>query len=203
MESGTFISPATMAALFSFGIVISITPGPNNIMLATSGVNFGLWRTVPQMAGITTGVLLAIIGTGLGMGVVFTQYPLLRQILQGAGIAYTLWLAWKIGTAGSLGGGDLPHPMRYGASFAFQWVNPKVWLTAIGTVALYMRPGHTLVDTATITAVIAVINVPVMLLWTGFGVGLREFLKAPGRIRFFNAAMGLALAASVISLLRI
>jgi len=192
-----------LAALFSFGVVISITPGPNNIMLATSGVNFGLWRTVPQMAGITTGVLLAIIGTGLGLGTVFSLYPLVRQVLQGMGIAYTLWLSWKLATSGSLGGGDLPRPMRYGASFAFQWVNPKVWLTAIGTVALYMRPGHTLVDTTTITCVIAMINIPVMLLWTGFGVFLREFLRIPGRIRIFNIAMGVVLAASVISLLRI
>src|ERR1700760_2238517 len=105
--------------------------------------------------------------------------------MQVLGILYTLWLSWKIASAGSLGGGDLPHPMRYGAAFAFQWVNVKLWLMAIATVALLLPPGHTLADTATVTAVIAVINVPVMLMWAGFGMALREALQVPGRIRVF------------------
>jgi threonine/homoserine/homoserine lactone efflux protein len=203
MESGTFHSPATMAALFSFAFVTSVTPGPNNIMLATSGVNFGIRPTVPHMAGITSGLLIIIIATGLGLGTVFSHYPLVRQVLEVLGILYTLWLAWKIASAGSLGGGELPHPMRYGAAFAFQWVNVKLWLMAIATVALYVRPGHTLADTATITAVIAVINVPVMLMWAGFGAALKDMLQIPARIRVFNIVMGLALAASVEALLRI
>ena len=70
------------------------------------------------------------------------------------GMAYTLWLAWKIATAGSLGGGDMPHPLRFGAAFAFQWVNPKLWMMAVATVALYVRPGHTLADTALVTGVL-------------------------------------------------
>jgi threonine/homoserine/homoserine lactone efflux protein len=203
MENGTFHSPATIAALFSFAFVTSVTPGPNNIMLATSGVNFGIRPTIPHMAGITSGLLLIIVGTGLGLGTLFSLYPLVRQILEVVGVVYTLWLAWKIATAGSLGGGDLPHPMRYGAAFAFQWVNVKLWLMAIATAALYVRPGHTLADTATVTLVVAVINVPVMFMWAGFGSALRETLQLPGRIRVFNIAMGLLLAVSVAALLRI
>jgi threonine/homoserine/homoserine lactone efflux protein len=203
MENGTFHSPATIAALFSFAFVTSVTPGPNNIMLATSGVNFGIRPTIPHMAGISSGLLIIIVGTGLGLGAVFSAYPLVRQILEIVGVVYTLWLAWKIATAGSLGGGDLPHPMAYGAAFAFQWVNVKLWLMAIAIVALYVRPGHTLADTATVTFVLALINVPVMLMWAGFGAALRETLQLPGRIRVFNIVMGLLLAASVAALLRI
>ena len=70
-------------------------------------------------------------------------------------------------------------------------------------MALYVRPDHTLADTATVTGVIALINVPVMLMWAGFGAALRDALKAPARIRVFNVAMGLLLAASVIALLRL
>jgi threonine/homoserine/homoserine lactone efflux protein len=92
--------------------------------------------------------------------------------------------------------------MRYGAAFAFQWVNVKLWLMAITTVALYVRPGHTLADTATVTGMVALINVPVMLMWAGFGAALRENLQRPGRIRAFNIVMGLLLAASVLALLR-
>lgn len=203
MDDATFLSPAMIAALASFTLLTSITPGPNNIMLATSGVNFGIRRTVPHMAGVNSGLLLIYIGSGLGLGVVFTRYPLARQAMEICGIAYTLWLSWKIATAGSLGGGDLPHPMRYGAAFAFQWVNPKLWLMTVTVVALYVRPGHTLADTAVVTAVVAALNVPIMLIWTGFGAALRDFLKIPARIRAFNIVMGVLLALSVLALLRI
>ena len=203
MDNGNFLPPATLATLFSFAAVTSVTPGPNNIMLAVSGVNFGIRRTLPQMAGITIGVLLIFIGTGLGLGFLFSHYPAVRRVLEVLGIAYTLWLAWKIASAGSLGGGDLPQPMRFSGSFAFQWVNPKLWLMAVATVSLYVRPGHTLADTAAVTATLGVINVPVMFLWAGFGAGLRDMLKLPGRIRLFNIAMGALLAASIIAFLRV
>jgi threonine/homoserine/homoserine lactone efflux protein len=202
MENGTFLPPAMIAALFSFALVSSITPGPNNIMLAVSGVNFGLRRTLPQMFGIFTGLMLIVTAIGLGLGFVFSHYPLVRGAMRIGGILYTLWLAWKIASAGSLGGGDLPHPLRYGAAFAFQWVNPKLWVMAVTTVALYVRPGHTLADTALVSVLLAAINWPAMLLWAGFGAGLRDILRVPGRIRAFNIVMGLALAASLIALLR-
>jgi threonine/homoserine/homoserine lactone efflux protein len=202
MENAAFLPPPMLAALFSFALVSSITPGPNNIMLAVSGVNFGLRRTLPQMLGIFAGLMLIMIGIGLGLGLVFSHYPPVRDGLRIGGIAYTLWLAWKIATAGSLGGGELPHPLRFGAAFAFQWVNPKLWVMAVATVALYVRPGHALSDTAVVTVMVAMINWPVMLLWAGFGVGLRDLLQVPARIRAFNIVMGMALAASVIALFR-
>ena len=202
MQSGTILPPAMIAALFSFALISSITPGPNNIMLAVSGVNFGLRRTLPHMLGIFFGLMVIVIAVGLGLGFVFSHYPLVREALRIGGIVYTLWLAWKIAVAGSLGGGELPHPLRFGAAFAFQWVNVKLWVMAVATVALYVRPGHTLTDTALVTVMLAVISWPVMFLWAGFGAGMRDFLRIPARIRAFNIVMGLALAASVLALLR-
>jgi threonine/homoserine/homoserine lactone efflux protein len=202
MDSGTFLSTAMIAALIPFAIVITVTPGPNNIMLAASGVNFGLKRTVPQMAGIELGVALIDIAVGLGLGAVFSRFPALREVLQILGGLYTLFLAWKIASAGSLGGGDLPHPMTFPAAFAFQWVNPKLWTMAITTMALYVRPGHTLADTALVTLALCVINVPAMLVWAGFGAALRDMLKVAARIRIFNIAMGLLLVVSVLLIFR-
>ena len=202
MDNATFLPAAMIAALIPFGFVTSVTPGPNNIMLAVSGVNFGVRRTLPQMAGIELGVFLIDILCGLGLGTVFSFYPPVRLGLQILGGLYTLWLAWKIASAGSLGGGDLPHPLPFPNSFAFQWINPKLWTMAVTTMALYVRPGHTIADTALITGILAVLNVPVMLLWAGFGAGLRDALKVPARIRVFNIAMGLLLAASVLALVR-
>lgn len=202
-DTATFMPAATIVALMWFTLVNSITPGPNNIMLATSGVNFGVRRTLPQMAGVFTGLVVITVAVGLGLGAIFSQYPVVRDVLRVAGIAYILFLAWKIATAGSLGGGDLPHPMRYGASVLFQGVNVKLWMAAVATVSLYVRPGHTIADTATVTAAYALINVPCMFVWTGFGAALRDVLQVPGRIRVFNIVMALALVASILPLLRV
>ena len=164
-------SPTLLAALFVFAAVGSVTPGPNNIMLMVSGVNFGIRRTVPQMAGIFTGLFVITAAVGLGLGYVFSHFPLVRVGLMLAGIAYTLWLAWRVATAGSLGGGTLARPLRYVPALTFQAINPKLWAMAITAVALYVRPRHVLSDTALVTATFSLANTPAMLVWAGGGAG--------------------------------
>ena len=202
MPTEAALSPTLIGALFVFAAVGSITPGPNNIMLMVSGVNFGIRRTLPQMAGIFIGLAVINLAVGLGLGFVFSQFPLVRIALMLAGIGYTLFLAWTLASAGSLGGGTLAHPMSFPASFAFQWVNAKLWMTAIAAAAIYVRPRHVVSDTALVTGMFSLINIPAMFLWAGFGVGLRQALQKPGRIRVFNVVMGLLLAASVLAFLR-
>ena len=200
--AATFLPPVTIVSLCWFAFINSITPGPNNIMLAAAGVNFGVRAAFPQMAGIFVGLIATTTAVGLGLGVLFSEYPLVREVLKIAGILYMLYLAWRIGTAGSLGGGDIPHPLTFGATFSLQGANVTMWMAAIATVALYVRPGHTLADTAVVTAAFALLNLPCMFVWAGFGAVLREALKVPARIRAFNLFMAAALAASVLPLLK-
>src|SRR6185312_5237953 len=98
----TFLPTATLLSLCWFAAIASITPGPNNIMLAAAGVNFGVRATFPQMAGISAGLILATAAAGLGLGTLFSEYPALREVLKFAGVLYILYLSWRIATAGSL-----------------------------------------------------------------------------------------------------
>lgn len=196
-----FLPPTMLASLCWFAFIGSITPGPNNILLAASGVNFGVRASFPQMAGIFTGIVAVTLASGFGLGAIFAAFPALRDAMRVLGFAYVLWFAWRIGTAGSLGGGDLPHPMTYGTSLSIQPLNLKLWMTAIATVAIYVRPGHTASDTVTVAAAFALLNLPCMFVWAGFGAMLREALRVPGRIRVFNFGMAAALVASVVPLL--
>jgi threonine/homoserine/homoserine lactone efflux protein len=198
----TFLPPAALLSLCGLVLVNNITPGPNNIMLAAAGVNFGVRATLPQMAGVAVGLAVVTAATGLGLGALYTAWPQVAGVLKIAGILYILYLAWRIATAGSLGGGELPHPMTFRATLALQGANVKMWVAAITTASIYVRPGHTLADTALVTAAFSAINLPVMVLWAGCGAGLRRFLNDRARIRAFNIVMGLALAASVLPLLR-
>ena len=83
---------ATLLPMAMFIVVSSITPGPNNVMLAASGANFGYQRSVPHMLGISVGGAVMLLLVGAGLGQLFEQVPQLYVLLQWVGAAYLLWL---------------------------------------------------------------------------------------------------------------
>lgn len=131
----------TFLALVLFAFTTSITPGPNNMMLFASGVNFGFRRTIPHMFGIGVGFFSLLIGVGLGLGALLHTVPMVYTALKFAGGAYLLWIAWKIASSRSLSEGRSGvEPMSFLAAAAFQWVNPKAWVMAVTAMATYTNP---------------------------------------------------------------
>jgi threonine/homoserine/homoserine lactone efflux protein len=196
----------TFLALITFSFVSSMTPGPNNIMLAASGVNFGFVRTLPHMAGVTIGFALLLIAAGFGLGALFTRFPLLQTALKVAGVLYLLWLAWRIANSGTLSARgkretEAPQPLTFWQAAAFQAVNPKALIMAISSISLYVRPDSVAGDVAQVTGVLTAFSVLSTSTWAGFGTALREALKDPVKIRIFNIVMALALVASIIPML--
>jgi len=187
-------------ALFVFAFVMSFTPGPNNILLAASGVNFGFARTVPHMVGVTIGFAILVTACSAGLGVVFAAVPDLQLALKIAGAAYMLWLAFKVATAhqSSEEGRALGRPFSFLQAVAFQWVNPKAVIAALSAIAIYVRPGHEYGDFTVLMGVLTVCTVGAVTTWTGFGVVLRRLLRDPGRARIFNGVMALLLVASIV-----
>ena len=194
------LSLDTALALVSFAFVASITPGPNNIMLAASGVNFGFARTIPHMLGIGAGFMALLLAAGFGMGVIFTAFPALKTVLKVAGAGYMLWLAWKIAHAGRGGeGGQSPaRPMMFWEAAAFQWVNPKGIVMALGAMAIYVRPEHLVSDVVAVTLIFGLVNVPSIGTWAAFGHVLRNLLREPAKLKAFNIVMALLLVASIL-----
>jgi threonine/homoserine/homoserine lactone efflux protein len=187
-------------ALTLFSCVMAFTPGPNNIMLAASGVNFGFAHTIPHMAGVTIGFAVLLAACGAGLGLLFAAVPSLHLVLKVAGALYMLWLAFKVATA-HIGGGEakrVPRPFTFLQAAAFQWINPKAVVAAVSAIALYVRPGHATTDFPAMLAVLTICTVGSVVTWTGFGVGLRRFLQSPRHARVFNVAMGLLLVASIV-----
>ena len=195
--------PDTALALVSFAFATSITPGPNNIMLTASGVNFGFRRTIPHMVGVDLGFMAMLMAVGLGIGMLFAALPRLHVAVQLVGSAYMLWLAWKVATAEPAGehGDQGLRPMTFLEAAAFQWVNPKAWVIAIGAMAIYVRPDHLAADILLVTAVFGLVTVVAVGTWAGFGHALRNVLRDRTRIRVLNVVMGLLLAASVVPIL--
>ncbi len=186
-------------ALIVFASVMAFTPGPNNILLTASGVNFGFARTIPHLLGVDIGfvVLLAVFAAGLGL--IFAALPALQLVLKIAGAAYMLWLAWKVASAKPVdGNADAPgRPMTFLQAAAFQWVNPKAVVAALSGVAVYMRPGHERQDFVIVLGVFALATALSTATWAGFGVALRRYLRDPKHARIFNVVMGLLLIVSI------
>jgi threonine/homoserine/homoserine lactone efflux protein len=189
-------------SLAMFAFVSSITPGPNNAMLLASGANFGFRASLPHAAGVLLGFLGLVLVCGLGLGGVFRTYPLAHMALKWGGAAYLLYLAFKIATSRAIGAGQVgAEPMTFLQAVAFQFVNPKGWAMALGTVATYLPSGFSRIDLLLAVLIFGALNGPSILTWMGSGVALRHFLERPSVLRVFNIGMGLLLALSVAMIL--
>ena len=190
-------------ALVVFSFVSSVTPGPNNIMLLASGVNFGFRRTVPHMFGIGLGFCVLLLAVGFGLKEVFEQYPILRTILKVVGGAYLLYLAWKIANSGPVKTGQTEQqPMTLWAAALFQWVNPKAWVMAITAMAVYTGQPDFITSVLIVAGVFTLVNFPSVSVWCGFGVALSDWLSDARRLKFFNIFMAVLLVLSLWPMLR-
>lgn len=193
----------TFLALVLFAFTTSITPGPNNMMLFASGVNFGFRRTIPHMLGIGAGFFSLLLGVGLGLGAVLRTMPLVYLTLKFAGGAYLVWIAWKIATSRSLSEKEgAAHPMSFMSAAAFQWVNPKAWVMAVTAMATYTIPGLYLASVLIVGCAFALVNVPSVSTWAGFGSALRDWLSDPIRLKWFNITMAILLVLSLWPMLK-
>jgi threonine/homoserine/homoserine lactone efflux protein len=213
---------AALAPLAAFMAVASITPGPNNVMLATAGAVAGLRASLPHILGISVGVTVQIALIGLGVGSLFVTYPWLADVLRVVSVAYLLWLAWSLARAqppgrdassadetvirkdraGSPTDSRHGRPLSFLGAALFQWVNPKAWMMALTVCAAFLPTGE---DRAaalvSVAAVSMLVNLPCITVWAGAGVALRRWLTAPTRWRAFNLTMAAALVATAAGVL--
>lgn len=197
------MTPELLLAFVLFAFVTSVTPGPNNMMLLASGVNFGVRRSLPHMLGISLGFMVLVVAVGLGLGQLFERFPALYSALRYGGALYLLHLAWKIAAAGAPNaeGKVVSKPLTFLHAAAFQWVNPKAWIMAIGAITTYTPQDGFLLNVVLIAALFALVNCPSVGLWTVAGSLLRRWLDRPRVLRVFNVGMALLLVASLYPIL--
>jgi len=197
------MSLQTLIAVLIFSTVMAFTPGPNNAMLASSGSRFGLTRTLPHAAGVTLGFPVMIFLVGLGLASVLLASPLLQLGMKSVSCAYLLWMAFQIARSDSTKesrGRD--KPLTFLQAAAFQWINPKAWLMAVGAISAYTTAGGRLyIEVAIIAAISQVVSIFSTLTWAAFGAGIRRWLRSHTALRLFNIAMALSLVASMVPIL--
>jgi threonine/homoserine/homoserine lactone efflux protein len=185
-------------ALLLFVVVTLFTPGPNNTMLMTTGLNFGFRRGLPHLWGVALGFGLMVLAVGLGLGAVFQAYPAAYTVLKYAGAAYLLFLAWQIATAGAVEEGETRgRPIGFMEAAAFQWLNPKGWVMAVGAVSTYAAVAAFPLNMALMAFLFGSLGILSSATWLGFGTGLKRLLTSPRTVRAVNITLALLLVASL------
>ena len=184
--------------LLTYVATMSVTPGPNNLMLAASGVNFGFRRTMPHLLGVSIGhgIQVAIVASLLAW--VMAWLESLRLVLVLAGCGYLLWLAWRQAGAGQPGRAEQARPLGFLGAALFQWVNPKAWMMVVNTAILFLPRGGAWHAAISLSLVCVVVNLPCIALWAVVGDRLRNHLREPRALRVFNYSMALLLAATAL-----
>jgi threonine/homoserine/homoserine lactone efflux protein len=192
-----------VVAFIVFAVAALFTPGPNNVMLMTSGLNFGLRRTLPHVAGVTIGYAFLVAVVGLGLGAVFETWPLLQTVLKYAGAVYLVYLAVAIALArpADLATAGEGRPLTFLGAALFQWINVKGWVIAIGTITAYAAIARYPWNILTLSGLLLLLGTTSSVTWALFGTFLQPIVRSPRAIRIFNLVMAALLLASLYPVL--
>jgi threonine/homoserine/homoserine lactone efflux protein len=187
-----------------FSIASSGSPGPNNMLLATTGANNGFVRALPHVFG--TGVGICLILTGLAVfGSRLLENETFRSVLKWGGVAYLAWLAFKIATSRpkvSLeGDAERARPLTFLQAVLFQALNPKVWLGGASGILTYgtAPDARTALTMGIAFAVVfALVSMPCGAAWAQIGASARYLLRSDHALRLFNVTMALLLLVSLV-----
>jgi threonine/homoserine/homoserine lactone efflux protein len=193
------MSEQLLPAFVVFAAVMYFTPGPNNVMLLSSGLTYGFRRTLPHISGIVVGMAFMIAAVGVGLGTIFIAYPVLQTILKYAGAAYLIYLAIVIAMSGPPKPGEAGRkPMTFWSAAVFQWINVKGWVMVIGSITAYAAIAAFPWNIVIQTVIVLVVGIPATVAWALFGSALRPVLTSPVAVRAFNIVMAILLLASLI-----
>ncbi|MEZ2739814.1 LysE family translocator [Comamonas jiangduensis] len=191
-------------ALLILATAMSFSPGPNTTLSTAMAANHGLRHSLRFVAAVPVGWSLLLVLCAVGIGALITGMPALRWGIKALGIAYLLWLAFKLSGSGQLAQAQ-PAQLRVGfvQGVLLQFVNIKAWLLALTIVAGWVA------GQADFTARMLVV-LPVMafyalssnLLYACIGAALRQWLATGRRLLWFNRGMAALLVLTALWMLR-
>ncbi len=191
-------------ALLLFTFSTSITPGPNNVMMLASGLNYGIKRSLLHLVGIAVGFTFMVLVVGAGFGLLFTRYPHIHEVIKIAGLIYLLILAWRIATTVPKGlDGSNRLPINFVQAALFQWLNPKAWMMATSGVATFLNAGEgQTFQLLQIAGTFMLASFTCTGSWLVFGAALKHVLNKPQYMQIFNLVMAGLLLLSIMPTLR-
>lgn len=191
-----------LLALAAFAAVASFTPGPNNAIATVTGARFGFRAVLPHMLGVPAGFSAMLLAAAGGLAALLLAAPMLAGLLKWLGVGYLLWLSWQLarddGRTSAAAGGPFALPLGFAQSAAFQFLNPKAWMFALAVTTAFAAGEPAWTRTATVVAICASASLASLVAWGWIGAALRGWLARGRRLRAFNAAMAVLLAATAL-----
>lgn len=200
----SFMSNDLMIGLVGFALVSAFSPGPNNLMLLSSGMNFGWRKSVPHILGIAIGFPVMIFCVGLGIAQIFETYPVSLIVMKALSAVYLIYLAYKIASTRQVSvDSEIKNtrPLTFIQAAAFQWVNPKAWAMALTAISAYTIANNMLLSVVIVILVFLSVGMMSANTWTIIGLKLRIFLSNPKVFRAFNIGCALILVATLYPVL--
>jgi len=192
-------------ALLVLTTAMSFSPGPNTTLATTLGANHGLRRALGFVLGVPVGWSLLLVLCALGVGALVAAAPVLRVAVKAVGIAYLLWLAWKLSGSDKLGKASAAQVhVGFRAGVALQFVNIKAWLLALTLVANWVAGQHDALQRYAVVALVMLVYAFASnLVYAVVGALLRQWLAQGNRLLWFNRAMALVLACTAAWMVRV
>lgn len=199
-------------SLATFAFVATVTPGPNNLMVMSSTMLFGVRKTLPHMLGIQFGFSLLMIAAVFGVGGVLLRYPGAQEFVKWASAVWFLWLgltylkeAVKKDTARS----DVEtsetassRPLRFIEAALFQIANPKALTLVLSSSGLYVEMvSDVSMRAAIMVAVFVLVGTPCSFAWMMLGRTLRRWMQRESVRRVVNLVMALLIFCVVVVIL--
>jgi threonine/homoserine/homoserine lactone efflux protein len=189
--------------LFGFVFASTITPGPNNLMLAASGKRFGYRRTLPHLSGIVVGVNGLIVACMFGLGEVVAKSATMTNGLKLFASAYLIYLIVQLAATRTPDSEqqDKGRPLSIVQGALFQLINPNAWIMAITSIALLSDLALSAAQKIVVLSLAFLfIGVSCNHLWMLSGITVRRYLAtAAGRLTF-NSVVGALTVYAVVSI---
>jgi len=186
--------------LVAFSFVSSVTPGPNNVLLWASGARFGVERTWRHVLGTAVGIGAMALAVAAGLGALIAAVPPIGTVMKVIGTAYLLYLAYQVAGAGALSRADIERPLGLLQAAAFQLINPKAWIFALGAVTTFRPPDLPIViGSLAVAATMMAVVVPAALLWAGAGGFLGRWLEGEHTRRVVSVVLAVMIFATIAS----
>ena len=188
-----------LISLLLFGIVASLSPGPNNIMTSYTAFNFGVKKTIPTMLGVIIGWTILVIFLQVGSVIVFQKLEILQKIIRVLGSIYLMFMAYKISFSSIKLKKASPKPVTFLNTFFFQFVNPKSIIIALAAIAMFINPQENFIrDSIILTTIFFFMAIGSQAAWCLMGKYLRKFATSDKFIKNFNYTMSFLLIVCVI-----
>ncbi|MDN5648602.1 MAG: LysE family translocator [Acinetobacter sp.] len=185
-----------IVSMFIFSLSMSISPGPVNLTILTSSMNYGVKATFAFISGATIGFTLLLASVCFGLYQMIVIYPVLLDVITILGTVLLLWIGLNIlrakGTVISSQSQDEVKIPTFIQGALMQWLNPKAWIAAVAGTGLFST-GHIHAVLLVFVVIYFVVCYLSLLLWGIAGEKLASFLNTGNRARLFNIVMGLLL----------